>query len=305
MAGASGAIGRQLVPLLVEAGDEVVAMTRSERNVDAVRAMGAEVVVADALDRAGVECAVAQVAPEVIVHELTAIPQRVDPRRFAEAFEATNQLRRTGTRNLVAAALSAGARRIVAQSIAQAYKPVGGWLKTEEDALYDDAPPVFREIFDAIIDLETAVLGADGIESVVLRYGNFYGPGTRFAADGSDADLVRRGRFPVAGEGSGRWSFIHVRDAAEATVAATRRGEPGVFNIVDDEPASIAEWLPVYARAVGGPPPPAAAPPKSDLAIHGMLLQRGALNAKAKEQLAWNPRYPSWRDGFDAEPLRA
>jgi nucleoside-diphosphate-sugar epimerase len=241
-----------------------------------------------------------QAAPEVVVHELTSIPARVDPRRFAEGFEATNQLRRAGTRNLVSAAVLAGARRIVAQSIAQAYKPVGGWIKREDDPLYDHAPPVFREIFDAIIELEATVLGAEEIESVVLRYGNFYGPGTRFAPDGSDAELVRRQLFPLAGPGSGCWSFIHVQDAAQATANAIRHGQPGVYNIVDDEPAPIAEWLPVYARALGAPPPPTIDPPTSDFGIYGMLVHRGASNAKAKEQLAWSPSYPSLRQGFSA-----
>src|SRR5581483_12302548 len=174
VAGATGAIGRQLVPMLVADGHEVVAMARSAAKIDAIRGMGAEAVVADALVLEEVEAAVARAEPEVVVHELTAIPARVDPRRFAEEFHATNRLRRDGTRNLVAAAVGASARRVVVQSIAQAYKPVGGWIKTEEDPLYDQAPPVFRDIFDAIIELEATVLGADGIEGVVLRCGNFY-----------------------------------------------------------------------------------------------------------------------------------
>jgi nucleoside-diphosphate-sugar epimerase len=173
VAGVTGAIGRQLVPLLLADGHEVIGMARSGGELDPVRAMGAQAVVADALDFAAVNAAVGRAEPEVVVHELTAIPARVDPRRFAEEFGATNQLRRVGTRNLVAAAVAAGARRVVAQSIAQAYKPVGGWIKTEEDQLYDGAPPVFRDIFHAISELEATVLNANGIEGLVLRYGNF------------------------------------------------------------------------------------------------------------------------------------
>jgi nucleoside-diphosphate-sugar epimerase len=297
VAGATGAIGRCLVPLLVAGGHEVTAMVRSRGKVESVAAMGADAVVADALDGQAVLAAVAEASPEVVVHELTAIPPRVDPRRFAQEFEATNRLRRDGTRNLAAAG-AAGARRVVAQSISQAYQPVGGWVKTEDDPLYADAPPVFRDIFNAVIELEAIVLANHRLEPIVLRYGNFYGPGTRFGPDGSDAELVRQQRFPLAGGGPGYWSFIHVHDAAQATVQATERGEPGVYNIVDDEPAPIATWLPVYAQALRAPAPPQTGPPRGDYAIHGMLLSRGASNAKAKRMLAWTPRYASWREGF-------
>ncbi|MFZ1996124.1 MAG: NAD(P)-dependent oxidoreductase [Solirubrobacteraceae bacterium] len=300
VAGATGVIGRQLVPLLVADGHEVIAMTRNDHKIAAVRAMGADGVVADALDPGAVKAAVGRAEPDVVVHELTAIPARVDPRRFAEEFGATNRLRRIGTRNLVAAAVAAGARRVVAQSIAQAYKPVGSWIKTEEDPLYVGAPTVFCDIFDAIIELEATVLGAAGTEGVVLRYGNFYGPGTRFAPDGSDAELVRRRQFPIAGGGSAYWSFVHVYDAATATMRAVLHGDPGIYNIVDDEPAPIADWLPVYARALDAPTPPETGPPRSDYGIYGALRSRGASNAKAKQHLAWSLRYPSWRHGFIA-----
>jgi nucleoside-diphosphate-sugar epimerase len=301
IAGASGAIGRQLVPLLLAEGAEVVAMTRSEQKAQALRRLGAEATVADALDGPAVQAAVRSASPEVVVHELTAIPARFDPRRFEQEFETTNRLRRDGTRNLANAAVAAGARRFIAQSIAQAYMPVGGWIKTEADPLYADAPPVFRDIFDAVIDLETTVLETGGLESVVLRYGNFYGPGTRFAPDGSDADLVRGGHFPLAGEGSAHWSFIHVRDAARATVQTVNSSQAGIFNIVDDDPAPIAEWLPVYANALKAPSPARIGPPRSDYGRFGMLLQRGASNAKAKDQLGWSPTYRTWREGFEAE----
>jgi 2-alkyl-3-oxoalkanoate reductase len=237
----------------------------------------------------------------VKVHELTAIPAAVDPRRFAQEFAPTNRLRREGTRNLVAATATAGARRIVVQSIAQANALGGGWVKTEDDPLYRDAPPIFRDIFRAVIDLEATVREANALESVVLRYGNFFGPGTTYAADGSNAELVRQRRFPIAGGGPAHWSFIHVRDAARATVVAVEGGEPGVYNIVDDEPAAIADWLPVYADALAAPQPLQTPPPRSPYGIHGMLLARGASNAKAKEHLRWAPHHASWREGFAAD----
>lgn len=297
VAGASGAIGRPLVRLLANAGHDIVGMARSENSAEAIRADGATPVVADALDRAAVTEAVRAAEPEVVVHQLTAIPPAVDPRSFAEEFAATNRLRREGTRNLVAAAAAAGARRVVAQSIAFAYAPVGGWIKTEDDPLYRDAPPVFRDIFDAVIDLEDTVLDASGTESVVLRYGIFYGPGTSYAADGSMAEAVRQQRFPIAGGGPAHWSFIHVDDAAAATMAALT-GPVGVFNVVDDEPAPVAAWLPVYAAALGAPEPRHVPAPDNDLGARGMLHQRGASNARAKDQLTWAPDHATWRTGF-------
>jgi nucleoside-diphosphate-sugar epimerase len=298
LAGATGAIGRRLVPLLLQAGHEVTGLARSESRLETIRAMGADALVADALDARQVEAAVGSAAPDAVVHQLTAIPATIDPRGFAEAFEATNRLRREGTRNLVAAAIAAGATRFVAQSIAQAYEPVGGWVKTEDDPLYRDPPPVFRDIFGAVIELERVVLAASPLNPVVLRYGNFYGPGTRFAVEGSDAELVRQGRFPIAGGGPAHWSFIHVEDAAQATLHALADAEPGVYNVVDDEPAAVRDWLPVYAAALGAPAPPVAEPPRGDYGVQGMLLARGASNTKAKNGLGWAPKYASWREGF-------
>ena len=301
VAGATGAIGRQLVPMLVESGHEVVGMTRSHSKTRPIRDAGADAVVGDALDGQGLKEVVHAAEPDVVVHQLTAIPAAVDPRRFAEEFEPTNRVRREGTRNLVAAAQAAGARRIVAQSIAQAYAPVGGWVKTEEDPLFQEAPPVLRDIFDAVIDLEAAVLDAEDVQSVVLRYGNFYGPGTAYAVDGSNAEVVRRQRYPISGEGSAHLSFVHVRDAAEATVLAVEGGEAGIYNVVDDEPAALRDWLPVYAQALRAPEPPRTPPPRSDFGIQGALQARGASNAKARERLGWAPRYSSWREGFAAD----
>jgi nucleoside-diphosphate-sugar epimerase len=287
--------------MLAEEGHAVVGLTRSQSKTGIIEAAGAEAIVADVLDAKALEAAVCAVQPEVVVHELTAIPAAVNPRRFAEEFAPTNRLRREGTRNLVAATLAAGSRRIVAQSIAQAYAPVGGWIKVELDPLYGDAPRVFRDTFRAVIDLEASVLGARGLEAIVLRYGNFYGPGTAYGRDGSNAQLVRQQMFPIAGEGSAHWSFIHVLDAARATVMAVSGGEPGVYNIVDDEPAAVADWLPVYAAALGAGEPPRTPPPRSPYGLYGMLHARGASNARAKRLLGWAPRYATWREGFPSD----
>jgi nucleoside-diphosphate-sugar epimerase len=286
--------------MLVAAGHEVVGLARSESRAAAVREMGAEAVIADVLDAAELERALRAAAPEVVVHQLTAIPAAVNPRRFAEDFAPTNRLRREGTRNLLAAASGAGARRMVAQSIAQAYRPVGGWVKDEDDPLYDDAPEVFRETFRAVIDLEAAVLGAAALEPLVLRYGNFYGPGTAYGADGSNAELVRAGSFPIAGEGSAHWSFVHVADAARAAVAAVERGEPGTYNIADDDPAPIAEWLPAFAAALAAPEPRRVPAPSHPYGVYGMLEARAASNAKARAEMSWTPEHRSWREGFAA-----
>jgi nucleoside-diphosphate-sugar epimerase len=276
----------------------VTGLTRAEAKTAAIRQTGAEAVVANVLDAEEIASVVVAHSPDVVVHELTAIPARIDPRRFAEEFAPTNRLRREGTRNLLAAAVAAGSRRIIVQSIAQAYAPVGGWVKVEDDPLYRDAPPVFADTFEAIIDLEAVTLAAERIEPVVLRYGNFYGPGTRFAVDSSDAELVRDGRFPIAGRGPAHWSFIHVQDAARATVRALDHGAPGVYNVVDDDPAPVADWLPAYAAALEAPPPPHVDPPRREYGIYGMLLARGACNTKAKKQLGWSPLRASWREGF-------
>ena len=305
VAGASGVIGRQLLPVLVDAGHEVVGMTRSQSKQAAIGDAGARPIIADALDPEGLTAALLAAAPEVVVHELTAIPAAVDPRRFAADFAPTNRLRREGTRNLVSAAIAAGTRRIVVESIAQAYAPVGGWVKTETDPLYSDAPEVFRDTFQAVIALEAAVAAAGELEGVVLRYGNFYGPGTAYAADGSIAELVRARRFPLAGEGCGRWSFAHVADAARATLLAVQGGDVGVYNVVDDEPAAVSDWLPLYARALGAPAPLEVGPPSSPYGRFGMLEARGAANAKARSKLGWTPGYASWREGFVAELAQA
>jgi 2-alkyl-3-oxoalkanoate reductase len=302
VAGASGVIGRQLVGLLLDGGHDVTGMTRSAQRAKDLRSRGAHAVVADALDAAAVSDAVIAASPDAIVHQLTALPSRLHPRRYKAALAPTNRLRREGTRNLLAAARTAGATRIVAQSIAFAYASEGDWIKDEDARLATDAPPPMDETVGAISDLERQVLDAGGL---VLRYGYFYGPGTQFARDGFYAELTTKRQFPVVGSGDGRWSFIHVDDAAAATVAALERGSPGVYNIVDDDPVAAREWLPVYAESLGAKRPMRVPAWLGRLAggsvmVSGMTTQRAASNAKAKRELGWTLRYASWRDGFRA-----
>jgi nucleoside-diphosphate-sugar epimerase len=304
VAGATGALGRRLVPLLVAGGHRVVAMTRSPAKAEGLRAAGAEPVVADALDRDAVLAAVGDARPEVVVHQLTALADMTDFRRFDEGFAATNRLRTEGTDHLIEAARAAGARRLVAQSFAGwPFARVGGPVKTEDDPLDPDPPAAVRRTLDAIRPLEAAVLGAEGLERVVLRYGGFYGPGTSAGAGGFIVEDLRRRRFPIIGAGTGVWSFIHIDDAASATAAAVERGAPGIYQIVDDDPAPVSAWLPALAEAVGARPPRRLPIWVARLVAgeHGVVLMteaRGAANAKAKRELGWRPAYPSWRQGF-------
>ena len=300
LAGATGVIGRSLVGLLQDAGHEVTGMTRSPERAQQLRGRGAEAVVCDALDADAVRATMLAAEPEALIHELTDIPPDLQPRKFKTQLAATNRLRREGTRNLVAAAGDAGIGRIVAQSIAFAYAPEGDWVVDERAPLALEAPPPMDATTQAIAELERQVLEAGGI---VLRYGFFYGPGTAFASNGFYAELVRKRQFPVIGSGEGRWSFIHVDDAARATVAAIERGSPGVYNIVDDDPVTAREWIPVYATAMGAKRPLRV--PKwigrlagGRAAVAGMTTQRAASNAKAKRELGWAPEHASWRDGF-------
>jgi nucleoside-diphosphate-sugar epimerase len=303
VAGASGVIGRSLLPLLAQEGHEVVGMTRSEEKMGALREMGAEPTVADAFDADGLCEAVVKARPEIVIHELTDIPRAIDPKRFEEQFERNNRLRREGTRNLVAAAQAAGARRLIAQSIAFVYVYGGGVLHTEEDPLAVE----LGDIVGAVADLEEAVTGADGLEGVVLRYGYFYGPGTSYASDGAQAEMIRKRRFPIVGNGAGVFSFIHVDDAAAATVRVIDHGAPGIYNIVDDDPAAVRDWLPVFAQALGAKKPwrvPAflARWIGGEYVIQVMTRSEGASNGKAKSELGLELRYPTWRRGF-AEAL--
>jgi nucleoside-diphosphate-sugar epimerase len=307
VAGASGAVGRPLVPKLVAAGHEVTGMTRSESKTEDLRRAGARAVVADVFDIDAVRVAMDEARPEVIVHELTALPDRIDYRK-ADTYAATNRVRTEGTRNLIDAALAAGARRLVCQSIAFAYRMDGEGLKTENDPLLSEAGGAFGSGVSALREMEAMVLGTDGLDGLVLRYGFFYGPGTYYAADGTSTDDVRRRRMPIVGRGSGVFSFIHVDDAADATVAAVERGAAGVYNVTDDEPAPMREWVPVFAQAAGAKPPRrvpvwlARFVAGKDVSNFALEL-RGASNEKAKRELGWEPAHSSWRSGF-AESLR-
>jgi nucleoside-diphosphate-sugar epimerase len=303
VAGATGAIGKQLVPRLVVAGHEVHGMTRSESKRALLEELGAMPVIADALDAGQVAEAVARARPDVIVHQLTAIPAALDTRHPDRAFEPTNRLRTEGTDHLLAAGQAVGVRRFVAQSNIAAYGRTGPTVKNEEDPVDPSPPGVWRAGMAAIDHLERAVVGADWTEGIALRYGWFYGPGTSMAPGQESYELIRRRKFPVVGDGGGVWSFIHIADAADATVAAIERGSRGIYNVVDDEPAAVAEWLPALAAQLGAKKPMRV--PRfigrlfaGEFGVLLMTELRGASNAKAKRELAWRPAHPSWRQGF-------
>jgi nucleoside-diphosphate-sugar epimerase len=306
VAGATGAIGKQLVPMLVEGGHEVTGMTRTVAKEEAIRAMGAEPAVADALDPEAVAQAVAQAEPDAVIHELTTIDASALGRSIDKTFAQTNRLRTAGTDHLLTAAKAAGARRFIAQSFAGwPSERVGGPVKTEEDPLQEHPPKTVSESLAAIKYLESTVTGASGIEGLALRYGGFYGPATSIAVnpDGAQVEMIRKRRLPIIGDGAGIWSLVHIRDAAAATAAALERGEPGVYNVVDDDPARVSEILPELAKVVGAGPP-RRFPRWLGRLVAGeantimMTEVRGASNAKAKRELGWELQYPSWRLGF-------
>ena len=300
VAGATGAMGRHLVPGLVAAGHEVTATTRTPGKVARLREAGAKPVVMDGLDREAVVAAVRAAAPEVIVHQMTALADMRNLRKVDQEFAATNELRTQGTDNLLAAAARAGTRRVIAQSATGANERSGGPVKTEEDPL--DSRPITsaaRTVAALKHVDETVPLAAP--EGIVLRYGTFYGPG----ASDPLLDAVRKRQMPVIGGGSGIWSFIEITDAAAATLAAVDRGAPGVYNVVDSDPAPVAEWLPYLAK-VADAKPPLRLPAWLGRLLAGafvvaqMTSWRGSSNEKARKELGWEPRYPSWREGFRA-----
>ena len=304
VAGATGAIGRQLVPRLVAAGHEVHGMTRSESKQAMLRELGAVPVVADALDPDQVATAVGRVKPDVIVHQLTALAGK-GFRGLKQRIEMTNRLRMEGTDHLLSAGQAVGVRRFVAQSNAALYARTGGPVKSEQDPLDTTPPSKQREATAAILHLEEAVLGAAWTEGIVLRYGAFYLPGAGRGPGGETHELIRRRQFPLVGDGGGVWSFIHLGDAAEATVAAVEHGTRGVYNIVDDDPAPVAEWLPTLTRMLSGKKPRRLPPfvvrlVAGEFGVLMMTEARGASNAKAKRELGWSPAHPSWRQGFAA-----
>jgi nucleoside-diphosphate-sugar epimerase len=301
VAGASGVIGRPLVRQLAAAGHEVVGMTSRESGLDAIRQAGAVAVVCDALDPSAVESTVARAQPEVVISQLTRLPREYNPRKID--YGPTNRARAEGGRNLIRAAAKAGSRRFVTQSVAFIYAPDGGMVKDEDARPWTDAPKPFGAGARATLEHEREATGTPGLDGLVLRYGQFYGPDTYYARDGSIAEQVRKRRFPIVGRGDAVFSFIHTEDAASATVAAVERGAPGIYNVVDDEPAPLREWLPVYAEALGAKRPfrvpvllaRLLAGPFAAAFATGL---RGASNAKGKRELLWEPRYASWRVGF-------
>lgn len=299
VAGATGAIGRPLVAQLQEAGHEVAAITRSAERAEALRARGVEPHVADALDRDAVVAACEAARPEVVVHQLTAIPHKIPPRGYVKAFEPTNRLRREATPHLVEGARRAGARKLIVQSISFITRAEGPPVH-DEDAPVDGGP-----IGEAVQAMEAATLGAEGLEALVLRYGFFYGPGTTYARDGAQVEAIRKRQFPVIGRGTARSSFVHVDDAAAATVLALDRGE-GILNVCDDEPAEAREWIPHVADLVGAKAPRTIPLWLARLAVGPVAERfgetlRGNANGRAKEALGWTPRRPAWRDGFREE----
>jgi nucleoside-diphosphate-sugar epimerase len=303
LAGATGAIGRRLVPRLVEAGHHVTAITRKEKKRAELSELGAEPLLCDVFEARKLRSIMARAEPDAVVNELTDLPQSLNPRKLKEYYAANNRVRREGTRNLLSAALSTGVRRFLAQGSAYWYAPTGGPVKTEEAPLYLDAPAPIGPAVETIKEVEDAVLSADGLEGVVLRYGMFYGPGTWYAKDGDVGRQVRKRRYPMIGNGEGTYSFIHVDDAADATVAALEEARPGVYNVVDDEPATAAQWMPVYAEALGAKRPPRVPAFVARLIAGRALVAwslglRGASNEKIKGELDWRPQYESWRRGF-------
>src|SRR5215218_5620101 len=303
LAGATGAIGRSLVPQLIEAGHQVTAITRSKEKLRTLYERGAEPILCDVFDAGRLGTVVAQAEPEAVINELTDLPQSLIPRKLGEYYAANNRVRREGNINLLDAARGAGVRRFLVQGSAYGYALSGGAIKTEAAPLYLDAPPPVEPSVRTIKEVEDAVLSAEGLEGVVLRYGFFYGPGTWYAKDGDVGRQVRKRRYQMIGIGEGTYSFIHVDDAASATVAALGRTRPGVYNVVDDEPATAAEWMPVYAEALGAKRPPRVPAFVARLIAGRALVEwslslRGASNEKIKEELGWHPQYESWRRGF-------
>ena len=300
IAGATGAIGRSLVPTLVKEGHEVFAVTRVPEKSQGLKDMGAQTVVGNVFDASWLNETAKRVEPEIVIHQLTSFGATAqDP--FAE----TNRLRVEGTRNLLTAARAAGARRFIAQSISFVCTPKGDGLADESSPLYLDAPEAIRPVVEAVADLERQTLSAEGIEGIVLRYGHFYGPHTLYAPGGSIADSIREGQMPVIGSGAGTYSFVHVDDAATATLHALTHGTRGIYNIVDDAPVPLSEWLPIYADLLSAPTPPrvsetTALEAVGPFLVYMMVDQRGASNTKAKRELRWMPSKGTWRAGFKA-----
>jgi len=304
VAGGTGVIGRPLLGVLTRAGHQVITMTRSTERIAELAAMGVEGTVCDAFDADRVRDTVVRVKPDVVINQLTSIPKRIRPRRIATDFALNDRLRVEGTANLVRAAVAAGARRLISQSIAFVYAPKDGdGLCVEDDPLFLNAPEPFARGARAVEALERATLHSEDLEGIVLRYGFFYGPGSVYARGGSMADDIMARRIPILGGGTGQYSFIHIHDAVEVAAAFVARGAPGTYNVVDDEPTRVRDWLPALAVTLGAKPPRhipswigrlAAGP----YVVHLMTQLRGASNRKLREELHWTPKLPRFRDGI-------
>jgi nucleoside-diphosphate-sugar epimerase len=305
VAGSTGAIGKTLLPQLIANGHEVVALVRTDEKAKKVEALGAKATVADALDTEELTAVIRKVEPEAIIHQLTALATTSGNfKKMDEEFAVTNRFRTEVTDTMLAVARQVGTRRFIAQSFCGwPYAREGGSIKTEEDPLDPHPPASFSRTLAAIRHLEESVRQATEVEAFALRYGLLYGPGTGIAQDGMIVDLVRKRRLPLVGDGAGIWSFIHVQDAARATAAVVTQGAPGVYNVVDDEPAPVSNWLPFLAEVLGAKPPRRVPVWLAKLLIGdggvSMMTEiRGGSNAKAKGELDWQLTYPSWRSGF-------
>lgn len=304
VAGATGVIGRQLVPMLTSVGHSVVGLARSTGRTSSLEQVGAEVVTADALDSASVTRAVRDAAPDAVIHLLTAIPAQINPKKLADQFQLTNRLRTEGTRNLVEAASAAGVKRFIAQGLAYAYDPTSGTGPADEDtALWRDPPKQFVPVLAALKELEQQTGSVGGL---VLRFGHLYGPGSIYAPDGSFVQQVRAGKVPLVGDGGSVFSFTHAHDAASAVVAALDKNVSGALNVVDDEPTPMRDWLPELARLLNAKAPQKVPPFMAKMFVGGwgvafMTQLRGADNSRARLQLDWRPRFASWRAGFAEE----
>jgi nucleoside-diphosphate-sugar epimerase len=305
VAGATGVVGKRLVPLLVSSGYQVMGSTHSPGKETWLREVGATPVAVDALDRTAVKQAVMRAAPDVVIHEMTSLTGAKSFKKFDDEFALTNRLRTEGTDYLLDAARTAGVKRFIAQSYGNwNYERTGSGLKSEDDPFDPNPPANQRQTLEAIVYLEQAVTGASDLEGIALRHANHYGPGTGFSLDGDLVQLIRKRRLPVIGDGAGVWAFIHVDDLAQATIAALARGKPGgVYNIVDDEPVPAATWIPGLADAVGAKPPRHVPVwlgrlAAGEVGVSMMTQIRGTSNARAKRELGWEPHYKSWRDGF-------
>ncbi|MDN5851921.1 MAG: NAD(P)-dependent oxidoreductase [Actinomycetia bacterium] len=305
VAGATGAVGRPLVRMLADTGHDVVGTTSTPANRDVITELGATAVVMDGLDPASVRTAVLESNPDVVIHQLTALKTMTgNMRKFDAEFAVTSRLRTEGTDSLLAAARESGAKRFIAQSFTGWTNPrTGSDLATEEEPLDPHPTKHSSNTLAAIAHLEKVVPAAEGMTGLVLRYGFLYGPGSGLSRDGDIAAMIAKGRFPVVGGGGGAWPLVHVDDAALAAVRAVEHGDAGLYNVVDDDPAFVREWLPALAAEFGAKPPMRL--PRwlgrlvaGEHAVSMMTSIRGSSNAKAKRELGWEPTYPSWRDGF-------